>query len=163
MSYQRKTVPLWKYQLSVLVSVILWVMWMLTIIDWEGPLISPLPAHASTEVVVVEYDVNKPPCEGETCEIIDYILEVFKEDALDAMNVLRCENGNLNPNAVNYNRNGSVDRGIFQLNSNFWGGEENFDYKTNIDKAYTIFVSAGKLWTPWTCSHRVFQENYLGQ
>lgn len=163
MKYQCTTVPKWKYQVSVLIAVTLFIALILACLYEEPPLISPLSARASHDTQVVERDVNLPPCEGEKCEIMDYIVEVFEEDALDAMNVLKCENGNLNPNAVNYNRNGSRDLGVFQLNDNYWGGEENFDYKTNIDKAYTIFVRAGKLWTPWTCSHRVFQENYLGQ
>lgn len=96
-------------------------------------------------------------------QIIAYIVEVFGEHAPEAFNVLFCENRNLDPKAVNYNRNGTVDRGIFQLNSAYWGGEENFDWKTNIDKAYMIFERAGKKFTPWTCSHRVGQKNYLGQ
>lgn len=95
-------------------------------------------------------------------QIIAYIYEVFGEHAEDAIKVVgECENKSWNPKAVNHNRNGTVDRGIFQLNSAYWGGEENFDWKTNVDKAYIVFERAGKKWTPWTCSHVVGQKNYL--
>lgn len=100
---------------------------------------------------------------SEKQQIIDYIVEVFGEDAPAAFNVLFCENASLNPRAVNHNRNGSRDLGVFQLNDAYHGGEENFDYKRNVDKAYQIFKSHGSKWTAWTCSHRVGQKNYLGK
>ncbi len=101
---------------------------------------------------------------SEKQQILEYIVEVFGEDAADAIVVVRkCENSAFNPRAVNYNRNGTVDRGIFQLNSQYWGGEELFDWKTNIDKAYEVFTRAGKKWSPWTCAHVVDQKNYLNQ
>lgn len=106
---------------------------------------------------------SQAPLESEKQQIINYIVEVFGEHAPDAFNVLYCENRNLNPYATNHNSNGTIDRGIFQLNSAYWGGEENFDWKTNIDKAYMIFERAGKTWKPWTCSHRIGQKNYLNQ
>lgn len=97
-------------------------------------------------------------------QILDYIHKVFGDDAPDAIKLVgECENKQWNTNAVNHNRNGTVDRGIFQLNSAYWGGEENFDWKTNIDKAYMIFENAGKTWRPWTCAHVLGQENYLGK
>jgi hypothetical protein len=97
-------------------------------------------------------------------EILNYIVEVFGDDAADAIVVIRkCENSSFNPRAINQNRNGSVDRGIFQLNSAYWGGEELFDWKTNVDVAYKVFTRAGKKWTPWTCAHVVDQKNYLNQ
>jgi len=97
-------------------------------------------------------------------EILNYIVEVFGDDAADAIVVIRkCENSSFNPRATNQNRNGSVDRGIFQLNSAYWGGEELYDWKKNVDVAYKVFTRAGKKWTPWTCAHVVDQKNYLNQ
>lgn len=97
-------------------------------------------------------------------QILAYIVEKFGDDAADAIVVIRkCENSSFNPRAVNHNRNGSVDRGIFQLNSQYWGGEELFDWKTNVDVAHKVFTRAGKKWTPWTCAHVVGQKNYLNQ
>lgn len=96
-------------------------------------------------------------------EIKQYIEYVFGEHADEAFKVLECENKTLNPRATNHNRNGSIDRGIFQLNSKYWGGEENFDPKTNIDKAYKIFNNHNKTWEAWTCSYMVGQDNYLNK
>lgn len=93
-------------------------------------------------------------------QIINYIVEVFGEDAPEAFNVLHCENRNLDPKAINHNRNGSQDLGIFQLNNRYWGGEENLNWKTNIDKAKIVFDRAGKSWKPWTCSTRIGVKSY---
>jgi hypothetical protein len=132
----------------------------------EQVLSVPTKSLDTSEGVVSPYDNGQSPAPSEVStekqQIIDYIVEVFGEHAPEAFNVLFCENRNLDPKAINYNRNGTVDRGIFQLNSAYWGGEENFNYKTNIDKAYVVFERAGKKFTPWTCSHRINQKNYLG-
>ncbi|RLI55091.1 MAG: hypothetical protein DRP09_11055 [Candidatus Thorarchaeota archaeon] len=131
------------------------------------PLISPLPkayVRAYETVLEVEKEVDLPPCEGEKCEIMDYIVETFEGDALDAFNVLKCENGHLNPTATNYNRNGTWDTGVFQINqAHGYSLEQMQDPHQNIDAAFKIFERAGRKWTAWTCSHRVFQKNYLGQ
>jgi hypothetical protein len=128
------------------------------------PALPAAPESKSTDAPEESTLIEPQPqgsLESEKEQIIQYIVEVFGEHSPDAFNVLFCENRNLNPYATNHNRNGTIDRGIFQLNSAYWGGEENFDWKTNIDKAYMIFERAGKTWRPWTCSHRIGQPNYL--
>ncbi len=120
------------------------------------------PLGESTETTVVQ--AITPHEKSEKEQILAYIVEVFGEDAADAIVVVRkCENSAFNPRATNHNRNGSIDRGIFQLNSAYWGGEELYDWKTNVDVAYKVFTRAGKKWTPWTCAHVVDQKNYLNQ
>jgi hypothetical protein len=47
--------------------------------------------------------------------IIDY---VFKDEADNMRLVLKGENASWNPKATNINKDGSVDRGLFQINSN---------------------------------------------
>jgi hypothetical protein len=47
--------------------------------------------------------------------IIDY---VFKDEADNMRLVLKGENASWNPKAININKDGSVDRGLFQINSN---------------------------------------------
>ena len=129
----------------------------------------PLPAapesvsstDAPEESTLIEPQPQGSLEKSEREQIFEYIVEVFGEHSPDAFNVLFCENRNLDPYATNHNRNGTIDRGIFQLNSAYWGGEENFDWKTNIDKAYMIFERANKTWRPWTCSHRIGEPNYL--
>jgi len=113
--------------------------------------------------VIKEVEVDRK-FTTEKQQIMAYIVEVFGDDAANAITVInKCENHAFNPKATNHNRNGSIDRGIFQLNSAYWGGEELFDWKTNVDVAYKVFTRAGKKWTPWTCAHTVGQANYLGQ
>ena len=96
---------------------------------------------------------QEPEVKTEKQEIIDYIVKVFGEDSPEAFNVLRCENKNLNPTAVNTsNSNGSIDEGIFQINS-IHGQPNMQEWHAKIDYAYKIFERQG--WTPWSCSHRV--------
>lgn len=106
--------------------------------------------------IVIEKEVIREvevvaPCETEKCQIMAYIVERFGDDADDAITVLnKCENSEFNPLAANHNNNGTIDRGVFQINS-VHGGEELFNWKTNVDKAYEIFSNGG--WRQWSCSH----------
>jgi len=82
-----------------------------------------------------------------------YLYEVFQENYDKALLVLSgvqdadgkyiCggENKGLRPDAVNVNRDGSRDRGIFQINDKYHPltDEQAFDYKQNIDYAYRMF------------------------
>lgn len=100
----------------------------------------------------------KPPAKelSQKQEIIEYIVEVFGEDAPDAFNVLYCENRGLNTQAINENRNGTTDHSLFQINSihtKRFGSNFMTNWKANVDVAHQIFTEQG--WTPWACSHRV--------
>lgn len=85
-------------------------------------------------------------------QIIQYITEVFGKDAPDAFNILYCENRGLRPDAVNHNRNGSIDEGIFQINS-IHKQNDMTNWKKNVDFAYKLFKRGG--WSQWSCSHRI--------
>lgn len=96
-------------------------------------------------------------------QIMAYIVEVFGKDAGKAITILAtCENSKFDPKATNHNNNGTVDRGVFQINS-IHGGDEMYDYKTNIDKAYEIYKAWGNKFTAWTCAYKIGEKNYLGQ
>ncbi len=83
-------------------------------------------------------------------QIINYIHEVFGKDADDAFKVLSCENHALNPDAQNWNSNGSEDIGIMQINSiHGVPAKYLFDWHTNISIGYQIFKDSG--WNAWTC------------
>jgi hypothetical protein len=84
---------------------------------------------------------------------IDYIYQVFGDDGDNAIKLLaECENKKLNPEAVNVNKNGSTDVGLFQINSiHGYSHEELFDPFFNIDVAYKIFKNRG--WSAWSCSY----------
>ena len=81
----------------------------------------------------------------------------FAGDAQHALAVADCESG-LDPHATHRNRNGTVDYGVFQLNS---GGtlqslgltpRAALDYRTNIRAARRLQLRRG--WSPWVCSRR---------
>ena len=92
-------------------------------------------------------------------QIKAYIKEVFGDQADNAYKVLACENGRLNPNAQGHNTNGSVDTGIFQINS-IHNVPSSYlkDWRTNVDIAYQIYKGSG--WSAWAC---VTQYNSLGR
>ncbi len=94
-------------------------------------------------------------------QILNYIVEIFGDDAHKAIAMLAiCENSELNPYATNHNRNGTIDRGVFQINS-IHGGEEMFDWKTNVDKAFEIYSAHDNTFYAWTCATKIGQRNYI--
>ena len=135
-----------------------------TIVEATPITLTPSPTVTATPPTptpkpAVEVDI---PTSG-AGELEEMIRKHFGEHAEDAFKVLECENKTWNPRATNHNRNGTIDRGLFQLNSAYWGGEENFDPETNIKKARMIFDRAGGKWTPWTCAYMAGQKSYLHQ
>lgn len=86
--------------------------------------------------------------------IIQEIVNTFPEDTETALAIARCESG-YNPDAINTsNPNGSVDRGVFQINSvhNSHLSEmelDPFDPGDNIKFARHLYIAHG--WTPWVC------------
>lgn len=103
---------------------------------------TPTPTSTPTPRVLTEKQI-----------IIQKITEVFGEDAPDAFNILYCENRTLNPKATNHNRNGSIDRGLFQINSIHGHGDKMYDIDLNIKTAKRIFDQRG--WSAWSCAERV--------
>lgn len=84
------------------------------------------------------------------------IMDVFgPTHGRHAIAIVRCES-TFDPHATHRNRNGTVDYGLFQINS---GGTlqslglnaaEALDWQANIDAAYRLFRKRG--WQPWVCS-----------
>lgn len=109
---------------------------------------SPTPSPSPTPIWV--------PATTQKEDIINEITRVFGEDAPTAFNILFCENRQLNPNAINHNRNGSTDHSIFQINSihtKRFGDKFKTDWKENIRVAHVLQQEQG--WRIWSCSHRV--------
>ncbi len=81
-----------------------------------------------------------------------YIYEKFGlQDYKVAIAIARSESG-LREDAINVNTNGSVDVGVFQVNSSNFKRpgcslKEIANYKGNIDCAYSMFKASG--WSPW--------------
>lgn len=80
--------------------------------------------------------------------IEEKITEAFGEEASIALAVAKAES-RLNPNAVNINKSGSRDIGIFQLNDcHGWSEEQRFDEDTNIRLAKQLKDKSG--WKNWS-------------
>jgi len=165
MAYKRKTVDRWKFDAVLIVLASTLLVGMINGIHTAfavDPLVWPIPAYDARLIeiekeveVIREVPVN---CQTEKCEILAYIVEKFGDDAADAITMInKCENHAFDPEVTNHNSNGTIDRGVFQINS-VHGGEELFEWKTNIDKAYDIYQAQG--WSPWTCSYVVGVRSY---
>jgi len=122
---------------------------------------TPEPEMTLKNLLIVE---TRERGYSEKQQIMDYIIEKFGNDANLAITMLTtCENGELNTKAKNYNRNGTVDSGVFQINSIHDTPEEMENWRDNVDMAYKIYHAQGDLFTAWTCAGVIGQTNYLGQ
>jgi len=64
------------------------------------------------------------------------------------------ENNSLNSKARYVNKDGSVDRGLFQISSKYHPGVSDacaYDYKCNINYAHRMFLRDNKSFKRWTC------------
>lgn len=104
-------------------------------------------------------------------QIMAYLVEVFGDDADDAITVLnKCENSSFNPEAINHNRNGTCDIGVMQINAPCSGEEfeKLKDWKYNIQRGYAKFKAGdgGKhknSFYLWTCGYEVGHYTYLNR
>ena len=123
-------------------------------------LLSPLveTVEAKTKKIVSPTPFPRPnnPIKAE-------IYDVFgKEHYKKAMMLLECENKSLNPEAVNVNKGGSIDYGLFQINS-YWHGFNKFvnnerylfDPAINIRIAWRIYEGNGYSFKMWTCGEKL--------
>lgn len=87
------------------------------------------------------------------------IADVFGSESRLALAVAKAESS-LNPMAVNRNRNGSKDIGIFQINDRHgWSDEELFDWRTNIRIAKELRDSRG--WREWVVFNNGTYKQFL--
>jgi soluble lytic murein transglycosylase-like protein len=85
------------------------------------------------------------------------VQEYFGNETNYALAIIRCESGG-NTYATGYNSDGSVDRGVFQVNSVHSaavGGNLSalYDPATNVRVAKQIRDNSG--WGAWTCSRKI--------
>jgi hypothetical protein len=87
-------------------------------------------------------------------EIENYIKTKFGKDGERALKIAYCES-RLEQNAIHENKNGSVDRGIYQLNTIHKGisNECAFNAKCNIDASYQIYLK--QKFQPWVCARYI--------
>ncbi len=119
------------------------------------------PSEPSSNSAMLYTNATPSASLSERQQILMYIVEKFGDRSHQAIAMLaKCENGSLNPKATNHNRNGTVDRGVFQINS-IHGGDEMYDWKTNIDKAYEIYHAHGDTFYAWTCGNVANDRTYV--
>lgn len=116
--------------------------------------VSPCPESGCVVEYISKVHAAEPVLEtyNAPSHIVDLIIQYFGDEAQNALKIVgTCENGKWNPTAVNHNRNGSWDAGIFQINSvHGYSQEYLFNPENNIKAAKKIFNGRG--WTSWACS-----------
>lgn len=144
---QRKVVRQW---MTVLVALI-------AIVYISQPVqtpVSPCPESGCVLPTVPKVEAAEPILEpyGAPDYIVDLVVKYFGDEAQNALKIVgTCENKRWNTTAVNHNRNGSVDSGLFQINSiHGYSQEYLFNPENNIKAAKKIFNGRG--WTSWSCS-----------
>lgn len=90
--------------------------------------------------------------------IEEKIRDTFPEDPETALAIAHCESA-LNPSAINNrNKNGSVDKGLYQINSVHDKRVREleldlFDTDDNLKIARLLYEEHG--WKPWVCSKKI--------
>ena len=142
-------------------------------VEAVGELLSPLSSVQPEELPTVQADeVERSVPRTLRQEIINYINEVFEDDAADAITIVtRCEYKTqwkqepFSPYVNNYhNNNGSVDYGLFMVNSihaKRFGTLYQTDWQENVRVAHEIFTVQG--WRPWVCAYAIGHQSYTGR
>jgi hypothetical protein len=132
----------------------------------QGELLSPVPTSPSySHSVVFAAELSpKPTLAPDANQSVEAsIKQVFGAHADKALKLLTCENGHLNPKAMNHNRDKdgnilSTDYGVFQIN-NKWQkvGNERFlfDPEINIRLAWRIYQDSGYTFKMWACGQKL--------
>lgn len=97
--------------------------------------------------------------ENDTVSLEIFIREAFFECPGLMVAIAKAESG-MNPKAINHNRNGSVDRGLFQINS-IHGFVNLEDPKTNIESAKKVYEKQGI--TAWAAYNNGSYKQFLAE
>lgn len=89
----------------------------------------------------------------------------FPESAIPTMIAIARAESSWNPNATHRNSNGSIDQGLFQINSihknNSWYPQNPFDPYQSAVAAYNIWKGAGGTYRDWTVYNSGAYRQYL--
>lgn len=105
----------------------------------------------------------KPVAQSKGCEAYKHLVDQYDWDTNTALAVMRAESG-CNPSATNKaNRNGSVDRGLFQVNSvhkaKVGNLDDLYDPATNVRIAYRVYQGSG--WKAWSVYNSGAYKRFL--
>lgn len=111
---------------------------------------TPVYISAETTIAGTSAVISHVPTKE---DIVAYIMKVFGKYGTDVgVKAIECfysESG-LREEAYNFNRNGTEDRGVAQINSiHGMTAEDAHDYIKNIDMAEKIYLRAGRSFRPW--------------
>jgi len=105
-------------------------------------------------------DLSYVECGESPTYIQEYIRDEFNKAGLDgdkAVKIAYCES-RFKTDAVGYNRNGSNDKGVFQINSIHGLSDDcRLDLKCSTEWAIEK-VKRDKGWSAWTCSRKISQN-----
>ncbi len=91
--------------------------------------------------------------------IEEEIAHIFGEERILALAIAKAESG-LNPEAINRNKDGSKDIGIFQINDcHGWSEKERLDWRKNISMAKELRDRRG--WGEWVVYNNGTYRNFL--
>jgi hypothetical protein len=141
MTHHKQTINSLKLQNRILWTILVFSLVGVGLFLTREPVISPCPGSGCF-VKTVYASEEKP----ETEKVIAYITEKFlpegKQVVVQAINCFYSESG-FNPRAVSPTN----DHGVAQINLTYHTLKNPYDYKANIDKAYSIYKSSG--WSAW--------------
>lgn len=117
----------------------------------KGGLVDPRVSHVVTQVMASEPVVISCEDPKGYLECAVYQGKITWKDHDKLSKIIECES-KWNSNAINVNKNGSIDRGIFQINSvhKSLKNEDAFNFKKNIDFGIEMYKKQGV--RPWVCS-----------
>ena len=100
-------------------------------------------AAALAETIPLWQQLNLTGIEKQICQR-------FGTDCKMAMAISKAENGSRTCELIHKNKNGSVDVGLFQINTvhfDKYSQRQLTDCSTNLDAAYELYLEQG--WNPW--------------
>ena len=112
-------------------------------------IISPLAMGPQVQIKEIPVPVDTSEKEA----IVDYIKQVFGDDADKALLLLSCENRQLNPTITS----ATNDHGIFQINAYWQKIQPKFlkNPKINIEVAKQLYDENGGSFRLWSCGKRL--------
>lgn len=158
--YRRKTIEAWKAQalilLALIVGIILGALMNQRVYASE-PLVSPQPDGLTIQLTPTPTPTPTviPIPKPATAAIEDAFAGFGPAVVAHAKLVAFCESS-LRSGVVNENKDGSKDRGLFQINDRYWQLDRPFNPEANARFAAQLYRKQG--WTPWLASQDCWGE-----
>ncbi len=151
-----KTTMHWLVKLIIIVAATIVLAWIFSYAYDHTPepkIVSPVAEAKGSNVKVVFAKVKTPEM-----QVVKMIVDEFEEFGpmvvRQAINIAYCES-RFNEEAVHVNKNGSIDRGVYQINSiHKYSEYQLLAAYENIKIAKQMYLRNGKSWSAWACSYK---------